>query len=175
MALRLRSAKGEDAATVASLHLASWRDACRGFLEDEFLDGPAAELIPAHWNRALSRKPLPGVVVLATVSGEAAGFIAIWRRGPVALIDNLHVRPGMRRAGIGRTLLSHAARRMCNRGCKRAELMVFSANAGAIRFYQSLGAEIGDEQAGESFGQKVTERRCSWPEIEQLITRATAT
>jgi len=172
MALRLRSAKAGDAATVASLHLASWRNAYRGLLDAGFLDRTAAEVIPAHWERTLALKPLPGVVILATVSGDAAGFVAIWRRGPVALIDNLHVRPGMRGAGIGRTLLFHAARRMRHRGCSQAELLVFSANAGAIRFYGQLGAEIGEEAPGEAFGQPVKERRCVWPDIDQLITRA---
>jgi ribosomal protein S18 acetylase RimI-like enzyme len=175
MALRLRSARAADAAIVAALHLASWRDTYRGMLGDEFLDGEAPRAFPLHWDATLARRPLPGLVMLATVSGDAAGFVAVWRRGEVALVDNLHVRPGLRSAGIGRTLLLHAAARMHRRGCRCAELSVFSGNARALRFYAALGAEIGEDRPGETFGQKVTERRCAWPAIERLIEVAAET
>jgi RimJ/RimL family protein N-acetyltransferase len=61
---------------------------------------------------------------------------------------------------------------MQRRGCRVAELDVFAANARAIRFYAALGAEIGAEQPGETFGQKVMERHCAWPSIERLIAVA---
>jgi ribosomal protein S18 acetylase RimI-like enzyme len=169
MALRLKMAREGDAATVAALHLASWRDSYRGIMGDDFLDDEAPRLFPEHWTETLSRRPLPGLVLLATVGGEAAGFVAVWRRGEIAYVDNLHVRPGLRGAGIGRALLRHAAARMHRRGCRRAELDVFAGNERAIRFYAALGAEIGAELPGETFGQKVAERRCAWPAIERLI------
>ncbi len=169
MALRLRPAREADAATVAELHLASWRDTYRGMLCDSFLDEEAPRLFPTHWSRALAQRPLPGLVMLATVTGDPAGFVALWRRAEVAYVDHLHVRPGLRGAGIGRTLLRHAAARMQQRGCRCAELEVLAGNARAIRFYEALGAEIGEEQPGETFGQQVRERRCAWPAIERLI------
>jgi ribosomal protein S18 acetylase RimI-like enzyme len=173
VALRLRSARPADASAIAELHLASWRDAYRGVLDDDFLDGPLAELVPLRWAEALAAPRREGLVVVAALGGEVAGFVAILRRGTVAYVDNLHVRPGLRGAGIGRLLLGFGATRMRERGCTAAELTVFAQNEGALRFYERLGAVTGPEDMGETFGQKVMERRCAWPDIAKLV-QATA-
>uniref|UniRef100_UPI0022EB1AAD GNAT family N-acetyltransferase n=1 Tax=Falsiroseomonas oryzae TaxID=2766473 RepID=UPI0022EB1AAD len=172
VALRLRSAGPADAAALAALHLASWRDAYRGVLDDAFLDGPLEAILAAHWPAMLAPPRRQGAVVLASIAGEPAGFVAVWRYGRVAHIDNLHVRPGLRGAGIGRALLVHALRRMQARGCVAADLLVFARNAGALRFYRALGAEVGPEHLGETFGQRVAEHRCAWADIAALIAAA---
>jgi ribosomal protein S18 acetylase RimI-like enzyme len=61
---------------------------------------------------------------------------------------------------------------MAERGCTTADLMVFAANPGAIRFYRALGAVVGPEEAGVAFGQDVTECRCAWPDIAALANAA---
>ncbi len=172
MPLRLRAARQTDAATIAALHLASWQDSYRGLLEDAFLDGEAPDAMAAHWDRALRLRPLPGVVVLALLGGDAVGFCAAWRHGRIAHVDNLHVRPGLRGAGIGRTLLREAALRLQARGCAEADLRVFAENTGALRFYRTLGAQVGPPEYGTSFGQPVSERRCAWEDIGRLIAAA---
>jgi ribosomal protein S18 acetylase RimI-like enzyme len=63
---------------------------------------------------------------------------------------------------------------MRSRGCVAAELTVFARNDAALRFYERLGAVIGPEQMGETFGHRVLERRCSWPDIATLIAAAAA-
>jgi ribosomal protein S18 acetylase RimI-like enzyme len=172
MALRMRAARAADAAAVAALHLASCRDAYRGVLADDFLDGPMAALLDRHWAETLAGRGRKGVVMLATAIGDPVGFVAAWRRGDSAHIENLHVQPGMRGAGIGRLLLGAAAERMAAQGCTAADLMVFAANVGAIRFYRALGAAVGPEEEGVAFGQRVVERRCAWPDIRALVTAA---
>lgn len=174
MALRLRTAQAGDAAEVAALHVASWRDAYRGVLDDAFLDGAMAEAMAQHWEQRLAVPRQPGTVILATVAGELAGFVAVLRRGRTAYVDNLHVRPGLRGAGVGRVLLRHAAQRMQRRGCTEAELTVFAQNIGALRFYRALGASVGEEAPGETFGQVVVERRCAWADIAALIAATEA-
>ncbi len=169
MALRLRSARAADAAEIAALHLASWRDVYRGLLEDAFLDGPAEGLIRQYWREALAVRRRSGVVLLATAGGDSVGFIAVWRDGPTAFIDNLHVRPGMRGAGIGRALLGMALGRMQGQGCTEVALVCLAGNAGGLRFYRELGAEIGPEEEGETFGQRVIERRCTWDRLQDLL------
>src|SRR5690349_14947483 len=125
-----------------------------------------------HWETSLARRPMRGIVLLAIMGTDAAGFVAAWRQGGTARVDNLHVRPGLRGAGIGRTLLGTVARRMRGRGCTGAEVSVFASNIDAIRFCGALGARIGPEEVGETLGQRVPERRCSWPEIDLLIQLA---
>ncbi|PWS36929.1 GNAT family N-acetyltransferase [Falsiroseomonas bella] len=172
MSLRLRAARAADAGTIAALHLASWRDAYRGMLDDAFLDAEAPGAMAAHWQAVMARRPLPGVVLLAKLGHEAVGFCAAWKHGATAHVDNLHVRPGLRGAGIGRALIAEAATRLQSRGCAGADLRVFVGNAAALRFYRGLGARIGPPEAGASFGQAVIERRCDWPDIGKLIAAA---
>jgi GNAT superfamily N-acetyltransferase len=172
VALKLRAAREADAATIASLHVASWRDAYRGILDDDFLDGPAETVTARHWAIALTRRPIPGIVLLASLGTEPAGFIAARRQGMTAVVENLHVRPGLRGAGIGRRLLGAAAQRLRGRGCTGAEVGILAANIGAVRFCGALGARIGPEEPREAFGQKVAGRLCSWPEMDILIQAA---
>jgi len=158
MALRLRSARPADAGAIAALHVASWRDAYREVLDPAFLAGPVEEALGAHWRGVFATRRRPGLVILATAGREVAGFVAALREGRRCHVDNLHVRPGMRNAGIGRALLGFAAKRMADSGAESADLWVFARNAGAIRFYAELGAEIGPEVVRETFGQIVAER-----------------
>ena len=169
MGLRLRVAQAADAAAVASLHAASWRDAYRGVLDDAFLDGPLHEAMARHWQERLALPRPAEPVILAVLAGEPAGFVAVLRDGPSAQVDNLHVRPGLRGAGIGRLLLHEAASRLRRRGCTSAWLSVFARNLDGIRFYRALGGVLGPEEPGETMGQAVLERRCTWPDIGVLI------
>jgi len=174
MALRLRSARSIDAPAVAALHVASWRDAYRDVLDPGFLAGAIETRLGAHWQAMLGGRRRPGAVVLATASREVAGFAAAWREGTNCHVDNLHVRPGLRNAGIGRALLGFAARRLQAQGCLTADLWVFARNAGALRFYARLGADLGPEVLRETQGQMVLERRATWAEIGLLIAACTA-
>lgn len=174
MALRLRSARAADAAAVTALHVASWRDAYRGILDPAFLAGPVEEALATHWQAALATRRRHVVVMLATAGREVAGFVAAYREGTRCTIDNLHVRPGMRGAGIGRALLGFAAKRLADQGAETADLWVFAGNAGAIRFYAELGAEMGPEVVRESFGQMVPERQARWPVIGTLVAACAA-
>jgi len=170
MALRLRSARPIDLPAVVALHVASWRDAYRGVLEDGFLAGPIEHSLATHWQVVLGAKRRPGAVILATAGRQVAGFVAAWREGTNCHVDNLHVRPGMRNAGIGRALLGLAATRLQAQGCGSADLRVFARNPGALRFCAKLGAETGPEVLRETQGQQVLERRASWADIGALVS-----
>ena len=85
---------------------------------------------------------------IAEWDGEAAGF-ALWFanyssfRGRHGLyLEDLFVRPGFRRRGIGSALFRHLARRCVAQGWTRFEWAVLDWNAPSIAFYQSLGAEL---------------------------------
>jgi len=57
-------------------------------------------------------------------------------------IDRIYVHPEFVGNGVGRALMSHALERLKALGCTRAFLWVFEANAGARRFYESMGFVI---------------------------------
>jgi ribosomal protein S18 acetylase RimI-like enzyme len=110
-----------------------------------------------------------GQVVMAVTGHQAEGFAAATLEGTSCHVGNLHVRPEMRDGGIGRLLLGTLAQRMRQQGARSAELWVFAANEGAIRFYRRLGGQPGAPVMREAFGQPVSERRIHWPDIAALI------
>jgi ribosomal protein S18 acetylase RimI-like enzyme len=142
--LTIRPMRADDVALVASLHVASWRTAYRDILSDDYLAHHAAAERHRHW-----------AVRLAAARSAEAGRIAYVDRQPVAflyliadqdpargtLLDNLHVGPDARGAGLGRRLLAEAAEVIAaHRWPTGLHLWVFEANAGARRFYERHGA-----------------------------------
>jgi GNAT superfamily N-acetyltransferase len=85
-------------------------------------------------------------VLLASVGQEIAGFamffhnFSSWRGRRGIFLEDLFVRPEMRRIGVGRALLAELARTALARGCVRIEWLVLDWNQSAIDFYRSLGA-----------------------------------
>ena len=88
---------------------------------------------------------------VAEAGGHIAGYVhAIVRDTPeipifvprrLAIVEDVCVRAGARRAGIGRALMSHAQRWARAQGATEVELTVYEFNEPAIAFYQSLGYE----------------------------------
>jgi len=83
---------------------------------------------------------------LAVVDGEPAGY-ALWfptfstfLAKPGLYLEDIFVKPELRRRGIGRALLLHVAALASSRGCGRLEWTVLDWNRPAIEFYASLGA-----------------------------------
>jgi len=64
---------------------------------------------------------------------------------PTLYLEDLFVLPGERGQGAGRALLGALARIAVRKGCGRMEWAVLDWNAPAIRFYESLDAELRKE------------------------------
>lgn len=86
--------------------------------------------------------------LIAESAGEAAGFALYFHSystfvgKPGIWLEDLFVRPRHRGRGIGKRLLAEVARVGLERGCGRCEWTVLDWNEPAIRFYESLGAEM---------------------------------
>jgi ribosomal protein S18 acetylase RimI-like enzyme len=164
----IRPATVADADAIAALHASSWRSAYRGIFKDDTLgpslDGERRE----HWRAKLAAMASDDAVLIA----EGQGFIAAWATGDAgfgAYIDNLHVRPDRRSAGLGRRLLGAAMQRVATRGERRAYLWVFDANTRAIDFYRRLGGEIVEQGFDEIDGQPVAHSRITWSDTARLV------
>lgn len=72
-----------------------------------------------------------GVALLSYGLNVSAG-------GPFASIEELHVRPGVRRQGVGRALLAAVEERCAARGISYAEVQTDDE---AVAFYEALGYE----------------------------------
>jgi GNAT superfamily N-acetyltransferase len=89
-------------------------------------------------------------VVIADYEGRPAGFALFFTSfstfvgKPGIYLEDLFVRPGFRRRGIGRVMLAWLASLARQRGCGRLEWAVLDWNQPAIDFYKALGAQAMD-------------------------------
>ena len=87
-------------------------------------------------------------VLLAESDGTPAGFAfhffaySTWRGRPVLYLEDLFVLEEHRGQGIGLALMQALARRAVEEGCARFVWEVLDWNEPAVRFYESLGAEV---------------------------------
>jgi ribosomal protein S18 acetylase RimI-like enzyme len=166
----IRAANVADADAIAALHAASWRSAYRGIFKDSTL-GPALDgERRAHWSGKLAAMVPDDTVLIA----DGVGFIAVWAKGDPgfgAYIDNLHVHPERRSAGLGRRLLGEAMRRVAGRGETGAYLWVFDDNTRAIDFYCRLGGEIVEGGFDEIDGKQVAHSRIAWRDTTRFAER----
>ena len=90
-------------------------------------------------------------VLIARVGGAPAGFalyfgtFSTFLAKPGIYLEDLYVRPDMRRRGVGHALLHHLAGIAVARGCGRLEWAALDWNEPAIRFYEKLGTVKLDE------------------------------
>lgn len=125
--IRLRQARDGDAAEVAEVLIAS-RGAYQPFAPmahsgDEVRHWVASHLVPT------------GNVTVAMCEAQVVGVLATSFDGRCAWIDQLFVRPGWLRQGIGTALLDHAHATLP----RPLRLYTFQANAGARSFYERHG------------------------------------
>jgi ribosomal protein S18 acetylase RimI-like enzyme len=163
----IRTATIADADDIAALHAASWRSAYRGILKDSTLGPTLDGDRRTHWRGELAAMAPADTVLIA----DGRGFIAAWAAGDPgfgAYIDNLHVHPERRSAGLGRHLLGAAMRQVAARGEARAYLWVFDGNTRAIEFYRRLGGEIVEHGFEEIDGLTIPQSRIVWRDTLRL-------
>jgi ribosomal-protein-alanine N-acetyltransferase len=93
--------------------------------------------------RAFAEAPA-AVTVLAEAQGELAGFCLAQLDERTGYVVTLDVAPAWRRRGLARQLMAEVESRLQSAGAVEMELHVFTGNAEAIRFYESIGyARVG--------------------------------
>jgi len=172
--MKIRTATTDDIQTVARLHAESWRVAYRGIFRDEFLDGDVFTDRNAVWRQRLTAPPQNQVVLLAEEAAGPLGFVCAYgNEDPVfgTFIDNLHVRAGNKRQGIGRKLMWNVATwSRENYPGAGIYLSVLEPNLPARRFYEALGATNHESRNWEPpGGGQVVDLRYTWPDAQTLL------
>ena len=115
--LLIRIATPVDVPHIAKIHVASWRDAYRGVIPDAVINARTVEGAVEMWSASLEKYPA-NLTVAQTPDGQIAGFSCAGpvtdheRSGPYEFeVYALHIRPDMRRNGVGAALLRHAMAR----------------------------------------------------------------
>lgn len=90
-------------------------------------------------------------VLIGEIDGVPLGYALYFRNfstfagKPGLYLEDLFVRPVVRRKGLGLALLRRLAQIAIERDCARIEWCVLDWNAPAIAFYESLGARMMSE------------------------------
>jgi ribosomal protein S18 acetylase RimI-like enzyme len=178
--VRLRDARPDDVAAIASLHADSWRRHYRGALTDDYLEHQADDDRLTVWTARFAdpQRTTTTITVIAspadptdpTVLGFAhtlLGADPTWG----ALLDNLHVTAASKRSGIGTMLLAETARRVLERDrTSGLWLWVLEQNVAAQAFYLARGGRFEDHQAKpQPGGSTAVAIRCVWPEPTGLL------
>lgn len=140
----LRNASSNDIETIAALHADSWRRHYRGAFSDAFLDGEVVDERKKIWRERLTATDVNHFTLVVDRDGQIVGFVhMILDDDPEwgALLDNLHVWYQFKRHGIGRRLLTAAARELAQRrpADTRFYLWVLDQNTTAQAFYAACG------------------------------------
>lgn len=176
-AIAIRPAGPEDAEAIAALHAASWRSAYRGILADSYLEGPMEAERLAVWRGRFAGPVDPDQVVTLAVAeggGDPLAFACIlYGQDPVwgSLIDNLHVRPDLKRLRLGRRVLASAVRLVPHRHRDTPlHLTVFEDNSRAVAAYESWGGRLAERvEHQEGDGRRHLLRRYAWDNPGTLL------
>jgi len=171
----IREARPTDAAAIAAVQTAAWRDSYRGIVSDAYLDGALAADTVALWQRIMA-SAVPGRVILVADGKEGlSGFVCILpprERLADTLADRLatlYVRAESRGRGLGSALLAAALARRVALGATALEAEVLAENGSARAFYRHLGAEEGEPYSTPlPDGRDALEIRVRWPDLAAL-------
>ena len=188
--LRFRVAEESDAKAVAALHADSWQRHYRGAFSDSFLDGEAPGFLLDRWTERLAEPDPRDRTILAELDedreradgGALVGLAhTILDDNPTwgALLDNLHVRYGQKRQGVGTRLLSLTAQTvLADRPGSGLYLWVLEQNTNARAFYDARGGTCVESREVMAPGGnparlngKPKGLRYTWPDPARLLGR----
>jgi GNAT superfamily N-acetyltransferase len=146
--LRFRAGGQGDAQAIAALHTDSWQRHYRVAYSDAFLDDEVPGYLLGLWTGRLAAPDPNNRTILAELEQEDGVRELVGLAHTVlddnptwgALLDNLHVRHGLKRQGVGTRLLGLTAQAvLAARPGSGLYLWVLERNAGARAFYEARG------------------------------------
>lgn len=173
--LTIRDAKPSDAAELARLHVAVWRETYRKLAPADAFAALDETRRLAFWQDKFAHPADQQCVLLAEIDGEFAGFTLASTSGNVefgelAEIKLLYVDTQFARQGIGRCLLTEIAQRLKNSGFTGVGLGVVEENFPAIHFYTALGGKEGGRYTDSGPLWLSKNVIYAWDDIDQLLS-----
>jgi len=157
--IRIRVAEPADAAGVAVVHDASWREAYRGIIPGAHLERMVQRRGAAWWANAIARGSR---IAVLDVGDGVAGYASYGRNRAASLpfrgeIFELYLAPEYQGLGFGRRLFNAARRELAGHGLSSVVVWSLADNERALGFYAALGGLLVG-RAHESFDDVSRER-----------------
>ena len=174
MAMRIRAAVLADAASMARVHVDSWRKTYPGIVPAEYLASLSYRKRESVWADILAAgRPDESNFVVETGDGEIVGLAGGGpeREGNAAYRGELYavyLLEEHQRAGLGRRLVSAVTRRLLSDGLRSMLVWVLEDNRPACRFYEALGGTIVDRTTVTIGGAQLPELAYGWRDITHL-------
>jgi ribosomal protein S18 acetylase RimI-like enzyme len=139
----IRRARPDDAAKIAEVHEASWRQAYSGMLPHRALDRMVRRRGGQWWEQAIRRST---IILVAEVADQIAGYATLGINRVKSLepdgeIYEIYLRPEYQGIGLGSGLFLDARRELQRRRLKGTAVWVLADNEPAIQFYENAGGE----------------------------------
>jgi ribosomal protein S18 acetylase RimI-like enzyme len=188
----IRRAQVGDAAAIAAVHVAAWRETYAGLAPARMLSAFSVAERARRWHRILTAPDpsLESAVFVAVARGrEVIGFGSCGRQPAPDLVASgfagefsaLYLLTAHQRQGIGRRLMGLMAQDLLAREMRGAALWVLRDNEPARRFYETLGAKLVGQRietvdgfiSGERTGAQdvLHEVAYGWPDLSPLAPR----
>ncbi|MEL6584287.1 MAG: N-acetyltransferase [Pseudomonadota bacterium] len=166
--MKLRNMREDDRSAVLALHIESWQKSYRGIAPDAFLDHEAAQRLGEKWHHIALGAEDFGLIL---EDGDSVAGFAFVRKTPpqVPLLDNLHIRPGARGAGLGKLLMAGVAARLIADGDIGMRLIVLRDNTSARHFYRRASGIEGPEFMDDFFGTDIPAHEVVWADLSRLL------
>lgn len=175
-AYHLRPVRRGDAAGVARVKVASWRDAYVGILPDRLLIGLDARRETEAAARQIRTARDRNLFVVATADNEVIGFCqggaTRFRNRPrEGEIYTAYVEPSFQGIGIGTAMIRHVVSHLAVLGYGSLLIMTLTGNRWARGLYESLGGKATDEIPFVLDGTPTSETAYRWPDIRVALKR----
>lgn len=177
--LRMRAATPADVVSIASVHVASWRETYTGIMPDELLADQSVETRTSMWTEVFRNRELFNCSEIF-VAQDADRIIAFGSCGPQrdhtltdggfdGEIGGLYVLQSHQKRGVGRLLMAAMFEVLSGLGHTGASLWVLRDNQPARAFYKGLGGKIVGEKRDERFNGALAEVAYGWSDLSRLI------
>lgn len=158
LVIGIRRARPEDAAAVAEVFAAAWREAYAGIIPGVALEQMLARRGPGWWRSAIGRRRS---LVVLEIGETISGYIAYGRCRDRSLraegeIDEFYLAPQYQGLGFGKRMMNAVRNEFADRGVKRVAIWALAENDRACGFYQSLGGRRIAETRERIGGREMT-------------------
>lgn len=183
--INVRRARADDAPGIAAVHVAAWRSAYAGLLDEAYLAHLSEDKLTAFYQRAILDRRDGHAVFVATAGGQdrpddatgaEASIIGFGSGGKARRkglaegeVETLYVLDDFRERAVGRRLMRAMAAHLRAIGCGSALVWVLSGNP-ANWFYRHLGGKPVMTEEIRVAGRPVAQSAYVWDPIDILMS-----